>query len=60
MHKQPSKSVIFLLLFDLVVIATSTFFWAKYYQINNLFALSYSFIATLVGFIVLFLKKDIM
>lgn len=58
MHKQPSKSVIFLLLFDLVVIATSTFFWAKYYQINNLFALSYSFIATLVGFIVLFLKDN--
>ena len=58
MHKQPSKSVIMLLVFDLVVIAFSTIFWAKYCHMTDLFAMLCALITTLVGFIVLFLKDN--
>jgi len=58
MHKQLSKSVIFLLIYDLLVMATSTVLWADNFNFNLLFAYLLALITTLTGFIVFFLKDN--
>ena len=58
MHKQLSKSVIILLLFDLFVLSVSTILWANYFNYNLLFASLLALITTLTGFVVFFLKDN--